>query len=144
MNRQRLQSTLLLIIAVFTLPAGLQAAFAPRSFYDDFPLGREWIARDGGAYNEHLVRDVGALFLALIIVTVWTALRNRPARPVAVAWLVQGVLHFVYHVGHLDGYETADKVGLIGSLISIPILALVVLWAGWTKQSGSVANETDA
>ena len=34
-------------------------------FYDDFPgLGRSWVAADG-PYNEHLVRDVGALNLAL-------------------------------------------------------------------------------
>ena len=117
------------------LPAGLQAAFAPRSFFDDFPLGRSWIAHQGDAYNEHLVRDVGALFLALIVVTVWTALRRGPARPVAVAWLLQGVLHLVFHVGHLDGYETVDKVGLVGSLVSVPILALVALWAGRPEHS---------
>lgn len=117
------------------LPAGIQAAFAPQSFYDDFPLGRGWIAHEGGAYNEHLVRDVGVLFLALIIVTVWTAIRRRPAQGVALAWLVQGVLHFVYHVGHLDGYKSVDKIGLIGSLAAIPVLALLVLLAGWSKET---------
>ena len=83
MTRQRIQTFSLLLIAVGMLPVGVQAAFAPRSFFDDFPLGRGWIAQDGGAYNEHLVRDVGVLFLALVIVTGWTALRQRPARPIA-------------------------------------------------------------
>lgn len=133
MNRQRIQNISLLAIAVGMLPVGVQAAFAPKSFFDDFPLGRGWIAKEGGAYNEHLVRDVGVLFLALVIVTAWTALRSRPARPVAVAWLVQGVLHLVYHAGHLDGYESADKIGMIGSLTVIPVLALVALWAGWSR-----------
>ena len=50
------------LIAVFMLPAGIQATFAPRSFFDDFPLGRGWISHTGDAYNEHLVRDVGACF----------------------------------------------------------------------------------
>ncbi|CAN5431435.1 hypothetical protein BH10ACT2_BH10ACT2_07540 [soil metagenome] len=135
MNHQRIQNISLLLIAISMAPVGLQAAFTPRSFFDDFPLGRGWIAKEGGAYDEHLVRDVGVLFLALVIVTAWTALRSRPARPVAVAWLVQGVLHVWYHVGHLDGYGTADKVGMIGSLVVIPVLALVAVWAGGSKST---------
>lgn len=112
------------------LPAGLQATFAPRSFFDDFPLGRSWISHQGDMYNEHLVRDVGALFLALIIVTGWTVWKQQPRRAVAVAWLVQGVLHLVYHTGNLGGFGTADKIGLVGSLVTIPLLAIVALWAG--------------
>ncbi len=135
MNRQRIQNLALFIIAIAMLPVGVQAAFAPKSFYNDFPLGRGWIATEGGAYNEHLVRDVGVLFLALCIVTIWTALRSRPARPVAVAWLVQGVLHVVYHADHLDGYKSIDKVGLISSLALVPVLALIALLAGWSKET---------
>ena len=43
---------------------------------------------------------------------------------------IQGVLHFGYHVDHLDGLETVDQVGLIASLVSIPVLAALSLWAG--------------
>ncbi len=130
MNRGRVEQVALGLIAVFMLPVGLQAAIAPRSFFDDFPLGRSWISHQGDAYNEHLVRDVGALFLAMVIVTGWTAWRRGPGRPVAVAWLVQGVLHLVFHASHLDAYDSVDKIGLIGSLVTVPVLALVVLWAG--------------
>ena len=77
-RRRRVEHVALGLIAVLMLPAGLQAAFAPRSFFDDFPLGRGWIAHSGDAYNEHLVRDVGALFLAMIMVTGWIVLRRRP------------------------------------------------------------------
>ncbi|MEO6125992.1 MAG: hypothetical protein ABIR32_20005 [Ilumatobacteraceae bacterium] len=118
------------LIALFMLPAGLQAAFAPRSFFDDFPLGRSWIAHRGDAYNEHLVRDVGALFLALVLVTGWTVFRNRSGRGIALAWLAQGVLHLTFHARHLDGYGTADKIGLTGSLVFVPVLAVIALWAG--------------
>lgn len=115
------------------LPAGLQAVLTPRVFFDDFPLGRGWIEQEGGVYNEHLVRDVGALILALIIVTVWALWRRPAARPVAAAWLVQGTLHLAYHTGHLNSYDTVDKLGLIGSLVTVPLLALVALWAGWSS-----------
>lgn len=114
-------------IGLFMAPAGVQAAFAPRSFFDDFPFGRGWIAAEGGAYDEHLVRDVGFLFLALIIVTSWAAWRDEFLVPVAVAWLVQGVGHLVYHVGHLDGLDGVDRVGLVVSLVVIPALAGVAL-----------------
>ena len=116
-------------IGLFMLPAGVQAAFAPRSFFDDFPVGRGWIAAEGGSYDEHLVRDVGVLFLALIIVTLWAAWRGEFLVPVAIAWVVQGVGHLAYHVGHLDGVDGVDRVGLVGSLVVIPVLAAIALGA---------------
>ncbi len=116
-------------IGLFMLPAGLHAALAPRSFFDDFPIRRGWIAAEGGSYDEHLVRDVGVLFLALIVVTLWAAWRGEFLVPVAVAWLVQGVGHFAYHVGHLDGVVGADRVGLVGSLVLVPVLAALALGA---------------
>ena len=131
MNCRQIERIALGSIALFMLPAGLQATLAPKSFIDDFPLGRGWVAGRGDVYNEHLVRDVGGLFLALIIVTGWTAWRRGHVRPVAVAWLVQGVPHAIFHAGHLDGHDTLDKIGLLGSLVAVPVLALIALWAGW-------------
>jgi hypothetical protein len=123
----------LIVIAVLMAPAGLQAAFAPRSFFEEFPLGRGWISAGDAVYDEHLVRDVGALFLALIVATVWCALRREAMAAVAVAWLVEGVLHLGYHIGHLDGLGATDKTGLIVSLVLVPVLALVALWASMTE-----------
>ena len=139
-RRYRVEHVALGLIALMMLPAGLQAAFTPRSFFDDFPLGRGWIARPGDAYNEHLVRDVGALFLAMVIVTGWTVLRRRPGLGVAVAWMVQGVLHLAFHLGHLDGYGTVDKIGLIGSLVTVPSLAVVAVWAGRRSQRNRLGS----
>ena len=133
LNRRRIAQIALGVIAVLMLPVGVQAALTPRAFYDDFPLGRAWIEREGSAYSEHLVRDVGALLLALIIVTVWALWRHSLARPVATAWLVQGSVHLVYHAGHLEGYDSVDKLGLIGSLIAVPLLAIVAIWAAWSS-----------
>lgn len=137
MSSARIERYALLLISVFMLPTAVQATFAPRSWFDDFPLGRGWIAAEGGAYDEHLVRDVGVLFLALVIVTAWAAMRSELTRAVSVAWLVQGVLHLVYHVGHLDGLGAADQAALVVSLASIPILALIALWAGLAQHRPS-------
>lgn len=137
MDRQRKTRISLGLIAVFMSPAAIQATFAPRSFFDDFPLGRNWISGTGDLYNEHLIRDVGGLFTAMIIVTAWTVWRRHSTAPIATAWLVQGVLHAGFHLGHLDGYETMDKFGLIASLAAIPGLAAVALWSGRTPHAES-------
>ena len=71
----------------------------------------------------------GALFFALIVVTLWAVLRGSLGRAVAVAWLVLSVSHLVYHVGNLGDFGTADKLSLLGSLATIPVLAGVTLWA---------------
>lgn len=137
MNAERIERWALALIAVFMLPTAVQAAFAPRSWFDKFPFGRGWIAAEGGTYDEHLVRDVGVLFLALIIVTAWAAWRHEATQAVAVAWIVQGVLHLVYHAGHLDGLGTTDQTALVGSLVSIPLLASVALWASLRQRPTS-------
>jgi hypothetical protein len=64
---------------------------------------------------------------------VWCALRREAMAAVAVAWLVEGVLHLGYHVGHLDGLGATDKTGLVVSLVLVPVLALVALWASMTE-----------
>jgi hypothetical protein len=130
----------LVAIAVLMTPAGLQAAFAPRRFFDDFPLGRGWISVGDAAYDEHLVRDVGVLFVALIVVTAWAVWREEALAGVAVAWLVQGSLHFAYHVGHLDDLEGADKAGLVVSLALVPLLALIAVWAATSSEREETAT----
>ena len=81
-------------LAVVGLSSGLWAEFSPRSFYDEFPGGgRAWVAANG-PYNEHLVRDFGALIgdavgfalgAALGRVTAsgiwWSAFRQLVRRP---------------------------------------------------------------
>ena len=71
---------------------GVWAAFAPRSFYDDFPgLGQQWVSADG-PFNEHLVRDVGELSLALALVALLAVVWLTPitVRIAGTAWLVDG------------------------------------------------------
>lgn len=108
---------------------GIWALLAPHSFYDDFPLpGRDWVS-SAGPYNEHLVRDVGGLYLALGVMTLWATLTLRTDLLVAVglAWEVFSIPHLVFHVGHLDGLEAFDKVAEVGSLAGTVVLAAALI-----------------
>jgi hypothetical protein len=114
---------LVLLAGVASL-VGVWAQFFPQSFYTSFPNGRgRWVAVDG-PYNEHLVRDVGGLNLALAVVTV-VALVHRTAvlvRTAALAWLVYSVPHLVYHSAHLDLYDGIDVALLVASLATAVVL----------------------
>jgi hypothetical protein len=108
---------------------GFWAAFAPRSFYTDFPGGgRHWVSPDG-PYNQHLVRDVGELNLALLVVMVAAAVTlSRPlVRAALAATIVNGVLHVVYHAGHVDMFSTSDQVAILATLALAPVVAVVLL-----------------
>jgi hypothetical protein len=129
----RYTRVLLLIIAIGYVGVGAWAALAPRSFYDNFPGGgHHWVSVDG-PFNEHLVRDVGVLNLALAAVTI--AALVRPGRylvqVVAGATLVYSAPHFLYHLFHLDLFDTGDKVFQMGSLaitVIAPALLLIHAW----------------
>jgi hypothetical protein len=113
----------LALLAFSSAVVGLWATFAPRGFYDNFPGGdRNWVSADG-PYNEHLVRDVGELNLALTVVTVFAlvVLSRALVLAAAVAWLVYSVPHLVYHARHLEPFSGSDEV-------SVPVsLALAVV-----------------
>lgn len=119
----------LAIFAVVSVELGVWATFAPRSFFDDYPgLGRHWV-RAYAPYSEHLVRDFGALNLALAVVTIAALITlSRPlVIAVAIAWLAWGIPHLVYHLRHLDVLSTGDKVANVVALVAVPVLAVVVL-----------------
>ena len=108
---------------------GFWATFAPRSFYSDFPGGgRHWISADG-PFNEHLVRDVGELSLALLVVLGAAAvtLAMPLVRAALVAVIVNGGLHVAYHARHLDMYSSSDATAIMVSLALAPVVAVVLL-----------------
>jgi hypothetical protein len=120
---------ILLIVLSLNAFVGIWAEFAPRSFYDDFPGGgRSWVSADG-PYNEHLVRDFGALNLALSVMTIAAAvmLVRSLAVTVALGWLAYSIPHLVYHLRHLDVYDGSDQVANVVALLFAPLLAIAVL-----------------
>jgi nucleoside-diphosphate-sugar epimerase len=124
---------LLWLLALSAAAIGIQAAFFPRSFYDDFPFGRGWVAMNG-PYSEHLIRDVGALNLGLLVLTLGTLwLGTRAvARLTAATWFVWSVPHFVYHLRH-PGMDMggADKAASWTSL-ALNVVAAVLVWI-WSR-----------
>jgi hypothetical protein len=128
MARSAVRIALALLVAQ-GLIVGVWAAAWPRWFYDDFPGGgRTWVSADG-PYNEHLVRDVGALNLALAVVTVVAliAFTRVVALAAALGWIVYQAPHLVYHLRHLDLYDASDKVANVASLVLALVLPIVVL-----------------
>jgi hypothetical protein len=114
----------LLVIAFAQLGATMQALLAPRSFYDDFPLGRGWV-QAYPAYNDHLIYDYGAYTLgalvALVIAAIW--LDRRVVQLATVSWLVSATIHLVNHVVTVDRYGTGDAVANLTGLflfVAIP------------------------
>jgi hypothetical protein len=120
------------LAAILALSAGLVggwATLAPRSFYDSFPLpGHHWVS-GLGPYNEHLVRDVGGLYLALLVVTVWAIVRasSELLRLTGAAWFAFSLPHLLFHLDHLDGFATSDKVGNVVALGGSLLIALVLM-----------------
>ena len=109
---------------------GLWATIAPSGFYDTFPgFGRVWVAVDG-PYNEHLVRDVGALALALtflLLAAAWLMSREL-VLTAGIAMTAAATPHALYHLRHSDVLDTsADKVVSLGGLVLGVLLGIAVL-----------------
>lgn len=139
--RDRVLRALLVLLALGNVQVGVWATFAPRSFYDDFPGGdRSWVALDG-PYNEHLVRDFGATNLAIGVLTiaalVW--LTRVLVVTAGLAWIAYGVPHLVYHLRHLDVYDTGDQVANVVVLSLAPLAGAVVVYLGG-KMPGSATE----
>jgi hypothetical protein len=123
----------LVILAAMQLLVGAWALLAPRAFYDGFPLpGHAWVALLP-PYNEHLVRDVGALNLALTVVlgaAAWTLDRTM-VRVALVALMIFAVPHAVFHAGHLAGFPTGDAVvQTVGTVLQLILTVGLFALAG--------------
>lgn len=107
------QRVLLAILAVSGIVVGPWAYFAPRHWYDTFPgMGLSWLPQLG-PFNEHFVKDVGAFYLGLTVLSVVTFVHITNVTLVRVAaatWTVFNLLHFIFHMQMLHMYEPRDQV----------------------------------
>lgn len=129
----RIQQVAAALLTLSAAYVGVWALSDPVSFNKDFPFsGHHWVSL-AGPYNEHLIRDVGGLYLALGVLTLWSVLRPRRDLLVAVgiAWEVFSIPHLLFHADHLAGLTTFDKVAETGSLgLTVLLAALLLLPAG--------------
>lgn len=130
MQKQRIIRTALILLFGTALLIGLTATVLPKTFYEDFPFLANWVNLLP-PYNEHLVTDVGGLYLGFAVLFAWAAWTLEPvlSRAVCVAWLLTASLHLFFHAGHLEGFGTADALAEIFSLALLLVPPALVLWA---------------
>jgi hypothetical protein len=116
------------LICAYALFIGITATVAPRAFYDDFPFLAHWVDRLP-PFNEHLITDVGELYLGFAVLFGWAV--RRPERTLVLAsctaFLAVAVLHFAFHAAHLDGFPVADAVGELVALAVLLIPPVVAM-----------------
>jgi hypothetical protein len=117
-----------LFLAAVTI--GLTATVVPHTFYDDFPFVTHWVELLP-PYNEHLVTDVGSLYLGFAVLLAWAAwtLDRTLVRAVSVAWLLAAAIHLAFHAGHLDNFGSGDAIAEIASLALLLAPPPVAVWA---------------
>jgi hypothetical protein len=110
--------------------AALWALAAPRSFYGSFPVsGAHWVSALP-PFNEHLVRDYGASFLALAVlalIAAWLADR-RLMQVTLIVWTIAAVPHLIFHLAHADEPAGAEGVLSLLTLGMNAVLPLVLLF----------------
>lgn len=125
---------ILAVLGVLHTSWGVAAIAVPRWFFDNFPgLGRHWTAAYP-PYNEHLMTDVGAAFLALgvlLLIAAW--LKDRKVTNVVLIGLVVfSAAHLAFHShnpGNLQGADLAASLATLALGVVVPGVMLIVSWA---------------
>jgi hypothetical protein len=118
------------ILAVSGLWVGLWIQAAPANFYEQFPgAGHHWVSTFG-PYNEHLLRDFGAMNVALGILALVATIRfeRTLVRVTAGVWFVFGVQHLTYHLFHVDMLDGSDQIASPVALATV-LVAAAAAWA---------------
>lgn len=121
------------LVALAVVPAviGVWALAAPRGFYDAFPgTNTGWVSALG-PYDEHLVRDVGALNLALALLLLIAAARMTRSLVEAalVVAAVAALPHAIFHLTERGRLPLADAIVSDAGLVLVVVLPLALLWA---------------
>jgi hypothetical protein len=128
---------LIAILAVLQGIIGVWASLAPTSFYSNFPIaGHNWVSLLP-PYNEHLIRDVGELSLALTVVLAAAALTGHRLLSVVAAGAVAiyAVPHAVFHFVHLQGFPTSDAIAQTAGIALQLMIIAIVAWLLWRERA---------
>ena len=119
----------MIILAVSGFSVGLWIQLTPQGFYDEFPgAGHRWVA-SFGPFNEHLLRDFGAMNLALAALALVAAVRLDRSLVLAASgtWFLFGVQHLAFHLFHVDMLDGIDRIASPAALVVVVVTAV----AGW-------------
>jgi hypothetical protein len=131
MRSPTLARVALLALCGYCLFIGFTALAVPHTFYTDFPFLAHWVERLP-PYNEHLITDVGGLYVGFAVVIGIAAWRPEERLLVIAAcagFLTVSVPHLLFHVTHLDGFGAVDGIAEIAALASLLVPPCVALWA---------------
>jgi hypothetical protein len=121
---------LLAVLLLTALILGVWTYALPRNWYDRFPgFGLKWVAPTG-PYNEHFVKDIGSMYLALAVLTaaaLWFAANDATVRITAAAWTTFNLAHLIYHLTMLQVYEGRDKFLVVASLVILLLVSAALL-----------------
>jgi hypothetical protein len=119
-------------MAVVLLAVGVVATLAPRAFYDHVP----WVSL-APPFAEHLMRDYGAMNLALGFVTAVAAVTmdRVMVRTSLCAYLLFAVPHLLFHVTHHHDYTARQAIGETTALAIAVLLPLGLLALTWRVPS---------
>jgi hypothetical protein len=100
------------------------ATLTPRVFYDDFP----WVSL-APPFSEHLMRNFGAMNLALGVVSLVAAITMEQlmVRVALVAYLVFAIPHLLFHVTHHRHYPATAAISETTVLVVAALLPLALL-----------------
>jgi hypothetical protein len=111
-------------LTVVEFAVGFVATLAPRVFYDDVP----WVSL-APPYSEHLMRDYGAMNLALGVVSLVAAITMQQlmVRTALAAYLVFAIPHLLYHVIRHQHYTATAAIGETMTLVVAALLPVALL-----------------
>jgi hypothetical protein len=115
------------------LAVGMVATLTPREFYDHVP----WVDL-APPYSEHLMRDYGAMNLALGLVFLVAAITmdRLMVRTALAAYVVFAIPHLLFHITHHQHYTATAAIGETTALAIAVLLPLALL-----ALTGAFANQ---
>jgi hypothetical protein len=100
-----------------------------------------------GPYNEHLVRDYGAMNLAMgvLLVSAAISLEKRLSQVALLTYLAFAVPHFVFHAAqthHFSPFHNAVQLGSLGFMVLFPVALLVLTTVSAPPTRGNARGGT--
>jgi hypothetical protein len=145
-GRRLLAGLLLGALAISQAMVGVWALLAPSGFYQSFPAaGHPWVSLLP-PYNEHLVRDVGALSLSLTVLLAAAAVVPTLAliRVAVSAFAVYAIPHTVFHGLHLQGFPALDAVAQTAGFATQLLAAALALLTTFPRARAGGDHGDDA